>query len=81
MSTKAKPVTTKTAPVVPPKKTWPSRGDVTIPGPRISVGEQLTQVLAAVQDMRAVLDKFLEEADTEEYSQESDAEGEDLEED
>lgn len=60
---------------LPPKKAW-SKGDVTIPGPRISVGEQLTQVLAELAALRADLAKVMEEGDTEEYSSGSDAEEE-----
>lgn len=49
-------------------KKWGTKGDVTIPGPRISVGEQLTQVLEEVRALRTLLERVLEDASTEEYS-------------
>lgn len=51
-----------------------------MPGPRISVGEQLTQVLEECRAIRAMLDQLIEDADTEPLSSEeecSDEEEED----
>lgn len=60
------PKPTDNAPFKPPK-CGAIKGNVTVPGPRIDVGEQLLVILKELRDLRATVEELMEDGDTEEY--------------